>query len=77
MFDFLPMEIDENVFRFYESAASVHRSGHPNAEALKRDFFTTSIGRARNELEAQVIAQIEHLCAEGMQRLRYERTPAQ
>jgi hypothetical protein len=74
MFDFLPMEIDENVFRFYESAASVHRSGHPNAEALKRDFFTTSIGRARNELQAQVIAQIEHVCAEGMQRLGYERT---
>jgi hypothetical protein len=77
MFDFLPMEIDENVFRFYESAASVHRAGHPNAEHLKRDFFTTSIGRARNELEAKVIAQIEHLCAEGMQRLGYERTREQ
>jgi hypothetical protein len=77
MFDFLPMEIDENVFRFYESAASVHRSGHPNAEMLKRDFFTTSIGRARNELEAKVITQIEHLCAEGMQRLGYERTREQ
>jgi Sulfotransferase family len=74
MFDFLPMEIDENVFRFYDSAASVHRAGHPNAEMLKRDFFTTSIGRARNELEAKVIADIEHLCAEGMQRLGYERT---
>jgi hypothetical protein len=71
MFDFLPMEIDENVFRFYESAASVHGSGHPNAENLKRDFFTTSIGRARNELEAEVIAQIEHLCAGGMERMGY------
>jgi hypothetical protein len=77
MFDFLPMEIDENVFRFYESAASVHRSGHPNAEALKRDFFTTSIGRARKDLEAKVIAQIERLCAEGMQRLGYGRTREQ
>jgi hypothetical protein len=77
MFDFLPMEIDENVFRFYESAASVHRSGHPNAANLKRDFFTTSVGRARQELEARVIAQIENFCAEGMERLRYERTPAQ
>jgi hypothetical protein len=73
MFDFLPMEIDENVFRFYESAASVHRAGHPNAENLKRDFFTTSIGRARNELGSSVIAQIEHLCADGMQRLGYHR----
>jgi hypothetical protein len=71
MFNFLPMEIDENVFRFYESAASVHRSGHPNAENLKRDFFTTSIGRARVELEAKVIAQIEDLCADGMERMGY------
>jgi hypothetical protein len=77
MFDFLPMVIDENVFRFYDSAASVHRSGHPNAANLKRDFFTTSIGRARHELEASVIAQIEEFCADGMERLRYERTPAQ
>jgi Sulfotransferase family len=77
MFDFLPMEIDESVFRFYESAASVHRSRHPNAEMLKRDFFTTSIGRARHELEARVIAQIEHLCSEGMQRLGYERAHEQ
>jgi Sulfotransferase family len=74
MFDFLPMEIDENVFRFYESEASVHHAGHPNAANLKRDFFTTSIGRARAELEAKVIAQVEHLCAEGMRRLGYERT---
>jgi hypothetical protein len=74
MFDFLPMEMDENVFRFYESAASVHGSAHPNAENLKRDFFTTSIGRARGELEAEVIAQIEDLCAEGMERMGYGRT---
>jgi hypothetical protein len=77
MFNFLPMEIDENVFRFYESAASVHRAGHPNAEHLKRDFFTTSIGRARNELEAKVIAQIEDLCADGMERLGYGRAREQ
>jgi Sulfotransferase family len=75
MFDFLPMEIDENVFRFYDSAASVHHSGHPNAANLKRDFFTTSIGRARHELETSVVAQIEEFCAEGMERLRYERPP--
>jgi hypothetical protein len=77
MFDFLPMEMDENVFRFYESAASVHGSGHPNAENLKRDFFTTSIGRARDELEAEVIAQIEDLCADGMERMGYGRTGEQ
>jgi hypothetical protein len=74
MFDFLPLKIDENVFRFYKSRASVHRAGHPNAANLKRNFFTTSIGRARAELEAKVIAQIEHLCAGGIQRLGYERT---
>jgi Sulfotransferase family len=72
MFDFLPMEIDENVFRFYESSASVHQTGHPNAQNLKRDFFTTSVGRGLDELEAKVIAQVEHLCADGMQRLGYE-----
>jgi Sulfotransferase family len=77
MFDFLPMEIDENVFRFYESGASVHHTGHPNAANLKRNFFTTSIGRARADLEAKVIVQIEDFCADGMERLRYERTPAQ
>jgi hypothetical protein len=74
MFDFLPMEIDENVFRFYESEASVHHAGHPNAANLKRDFFTTSIGRARTDLEGKVIAQVERFCAEGVRRLGYERT---
>ena len=77
MFDFLPMEIDENVFRFYESGASVHHTGHPNAENLKRNFFTTSVGRAGTELETKVIAQVEHLCADGMQRLGYERAQEQ
>jgi hypothetical protein len=52
----------------------VHHAGHPNAANLKRDFFTTSIGRARTDLEGKVIAQVERFCAEGVQRLGYERT---
>ncbi|GAG12918.1 unnamed protein product, partial [marine sediment metagenome] len=54
------------VFAFYKSEATVHQSGHPNAEALRQDFFTTSIGRWKRELDSQSVAQVQSLCREGL-----------
>lgn len=44
---------------FIDSKASVHRSGHVNAEQLRRDFFTTSIGRWVADLPRTSISTVQ------------------
>jgi len=71
VFAVLPVHMEESVFRFYKSKASVHESRHPNAANLKRDFFTSSIGRWMNELPEELGERIHRLCARGMESLGY------
>ncbi len=71
IFDLLPVAIEEAVFKFYESNASVHGSHHPNAQQLQQDFFTSSIGRWRGELDEKTSLKIQRLCREGMMRHQY------
>jgi hypothetical protein len=66
MFDFLSLPIDASVFDFFKSKAGVHTFGHPNAENLKKNFFTTSIGRWKNELSSEQVKQIVRLCGKKM-----------
>lgn len=72
IFQVLPVDLEENVFRFYESVASVHGSHHPNAQALQQNFFTSSIGRWRSELEEGEWKKIQKLCRAGMKRQCYK-----
>lgn len=72
IFQVLPVEIEENVFRFYESNASVHGSHHPNAQELQQNFFTSSIGRWRSELKEGEWKKIQKLCRAGMKRQGYK-----
>ena len=58
--------------RFNESKASVLRGGHANSENLQKTFFTTSVGRFREELSEEDLVTIESLCAEGMATYGYE-----
>ena len=61
--------------RFFDSKASVHDGGHRNAENLKRDFFTSSVGRWKKDLNAAQIVEIEEACGELMDRFDYRRAP--
>jgi len=72
IFEKLPLELEPQVFRFYDSKASVHKGGHPNSENLKKDFFTSSIGRGGSELTREVTAEIDKLCKEKMDKYFYE-----
>lgn len=71
IFDCLPLDVEESVFRFYESKASVHVGGHPNADALSSSFFTTSIGRWKSELTDKDSRAIERYCSKQMALYRY------
>src|SRR3990167_505086 len=67
----LPLEIEEGIFEFYRSKASVHQAGHPNIENLQKNFFTSSIGRWRSELKRAVTAEIEKHCRGKMEKYSY------
>jgi hypothetical protein len=72
IFQVLPLEMEESIFRFYESDATVHGSHHPNAQALQQNFFTSSIGRWHSELEESQWKKIQKLCSAGMKRWGYK-----
>lgn len=59
--------------RFNESKASVLRGGHANSENLQKEFFTSSVGRWRDELSDADLRTLESLCYEGMDAHGYER----
>jgi hypothetical protein len=68
---FLRLPLENSVFEFYRSKAGVHTRGHPNARNLKKDFFTSSIGRWKKELKHTQIEQIEEMCCVEMKLYRY------
>ncbi len=72
VFEKIPLQIEKNVFKFYESNASIHKSKHPNTESLKQDFFTTKIGRWKQGLSCEHIIEVENLCKEHMGAYNYE-----
>lgn len=68
----LPVEMEDSVFTFYRSKATVHLTNHPNAEALRQNFFATSVGRWRQELDVKSIEEVETLCGKQMEAWKYE-----
>ena len=72
MLSFLDLAEEKSVFEFHKSKAGVHTFGHPNAENLKKGFFTSSISRWKSELEHSKIDEIENLCASGIQKYGYK-----
>lgn len=71
----LGIEFDDAMLRFFDSKASIHSPGqhHVNGEQLSQDFFQTSVGRWRTELEESDVRVIETLCGDLMEPLGYER----
>lgn len=71
LFKFLSMDTEEGVFSFYDSKASIHQSCHPNSANLRRDFFTTSIGRWKEELDSKTRETILHASGKYMKECQY------
>jgi hypothetical protein len=71
LFEFIPLNLESSVFEFYNSKAGIHVYGHPNAENLKKDFFTTSIGRWKRELSSDQVAFVENQCMKNMELFDY------
>ncbi len=72
IFDKLPIHIEGSVFEFYKSKASIHQSHHPNSDNLKRDFFTTSIGRWKTGLGDELGKKIKIWCHDKMEKYYYD-----
>lgn len=72
IFEVLPVSVDEQIFTFYKSKASVHQTGHPNAENLKKNFFTTSINRWKNSIQTEDLDMIIKKCGSNMTKYKYD-----
>ena len=71
LFKFLSMDIEERIFSFYDSKASIHQSRHPNSANLKKALFTTSIGRWKVELNSKAVQMILRACGKYMKEYQY------
>jgi hypothetical protein len=71
IFGMLGLEYGDEVRRYWESKASIHRTRHNNAPAVGKDLFTSSLGRWRKDLDAAQVATIERVCGRLMKRLGY------
>jgi hypothetical protein len=71
LFKFLSMDTEESVFSFYDSKASIHQSCHPNSADVRRDFFTSSIGRWKEELDLKTKQAILHTSGKYMKDWKY------
>ncbi len=76
-FEGVGLEFTPEMLRFFDSKASVHRTGHQNADKLKRDFFTTSVARWEQDLSLEQIVEIERGCSSWMERFGYRKAPAE
>ncbi|MDA0802452.1 MAG: sulfotransferase [Planctomycetota bacterium] len=71
MFSILPIPLEEQVFRFYDSKATKRIANHPNAENLQKDFFSTSVARWEKDLSDDDVAQITARCGGKMAQYEY------
>jgi hypothetical protein len=71
IFGMLGLEYGDEVRRYWESKASIHRTRHNNAPAVGQELFTRSLGRWQNDLAAAQAAQVERVCRRLMYRLGY------
>ncbi|MBM3695924.1 MAG: sulfotransferase [Actinobacteria bacterium] len=71
IFGLLGLAYGDEVRRYWESKASVHRTRHNNAPAVGREPFTSSLGRWRRDLDPADRATVERLCRRTMTRFGY------
>jgi hypothetical protein len=73
VFEVLPVEIDECIFTYYRSDASIFASSHPNLDRLRMNFSTDSIGLGRIGLEDKDKRIIERFAGEQMLFFGYDK----
>jgi hypothetical protein len=71
MFKLLPLDVEESVFEFYKSNATVHSAGHPNADQLSQNFFTSSIHSWKGSISSEEQQTIENICGNLMSKYNY------
>lgn len=65
VFETLPVPIERAVFSFASSTSTII-DGHPNAEQLRRGFFSSSVGSWQRELTPGDVTEIERRCGRRM-----------
>jgi hypothetical protein len=71
IFGLLGLPYGDEVRRYWQSKASIHRTRHNNAPAVGREPFTRSLGRWRQDLDPAQVARVERICRRQMRRLGY------
>jgi hypothetical protein len=71
IFGLLGLSYGDEVRRYWESKASIHRTRHNNAPAVGQELFTRSLGRWQKDLDPAQVAQVESICRRQMRHLRY------
>lgn len=71
IFGFLGLEMEDGVYSFYEKTRSDKLLNHPSRLSVASDFFTSSIGRWRKDLDPESAGLIEGRCAGSMRRYGY------
>ncbi len=72
--EFCGLDYVETVREFFRSKASIYTSGHVNVEELSKDFFTSSKGRWRKELNIDLVKEIEQLCGGLLNKFKYRQS---
>lgn len=72
--EFCGLDYVAAVREFFRSKASIYTSGHVNVEELSKDFFTSSKGRWRKELDIDLVTEIEHLCGDLLNKFKYRQS---
>ena len=65
------IEPHESMLEYYKSDSSIHESHHPNAERLRVNFSTSSLGTGRRKLSADQLSVVERKCHAEISSLGY------
>ncbi len=72
VFRFLELNLEEEVFRFYESDSPIHKGFHPNSEQLSKNFSTKGMGIGRSQLLKEDLKIIAKKCSSEIDEYGYK-----
>ena len=71
IFSNLPVELDERIFKYYESASPILTGNHPNEERLRTNFSVDSMGNGWKEIGNDLAEMLHKFCGDEMKRNGY------
>lgn len=72
VFEFLGLDLKEEIFKFYESDSPIHRGFHPNSEQLSKNFSSEGVGAGRTQLTSEDMNQVSNICASEIDEYGYK-----